>query len=227
MPLPGPTRDARMVRVLIVDDHPAVRRGLLSILRREPGFAAVSACASAGEALSESARWDPDVALIDYELPDGDGLALTHQLRQSPDGPRVVLYTAFAAPRLCLAAALAGVDGLVDKSQPVEAIFDALRAVARGGVWLEQVTPDALRAGAALLDPEDHALVGLALAREPVHEIARVLGREPSEIALRLQRMIERLRSRSFEMRPGSSPGVRAQGWSPLETVRIERDARH
>ena len=186
-----------MISVLIVDDHPAVRRGLQSMLRGEPGFTVASACGTAAEALGAAKRWASDVALVDYELPDFDGLALTRQLGELPSPPRVVIYSAFAAPRLSLAAALAGAQGLVDKSQPVDAIFETIRAVAKGEVCLGQITPDVLQASASLLDAEDHALVGLALAREPIAEIARVLGREENEVALRLQWLVERLRPRA------------------------------
>jgi len=190
-----------VIRVLLVDDHPAVRQGLLGIFRSEPGFSVVAACATASEAIEEAERWDADIALVDYELPDDDGLSLAHRLRQLPSAPRVVIYSAFAAPRLGVAAALAGAHGLVDKADPIDTIFATMREVAKGRLCLDQITPEVLRASASQLRPDDQALVGLALAGEPLSEIAGVLGRDVADVTLRCQELIEELRPLSLRAR--------------------------
>lgn len=63
-----------MIGVLVVDDHPAVRAGLVALLRREPGIVPVAAAQGMQEALVQAERNGPDVALVDYALGDGDGL---------------------------------------------------------------------------------------------------------------------------------------------------------
>ena len=65
-----------MIRVLVVDDHPAVLTGLLVALRCEPGIVPVAGVSSAEEAMNEARRGDVDVALLDYHLPDEDGLGV-------------------------------------------------------------------------------------------------------------------------------------------------------
>ena len=185
-----------MIRVLVVDDHPAIRSGLRGLLRAEPGFDAVAAVSTADEALAEARRWRPDVALTDYELPDKDGLMLARELSELSTPPRVVIYTAFASPRLSLAAALAGAHAVVDKAASVDETLDALREVARGATRFEELTPELLHASAAALDPDDHAIVGLALAGHPPPEIARVLGRRESEVDWRLGLIVDRIRRR-------------------------------
>jgi DNA-binding NarL/FixJ family response regulator len=157
-----------MIRILVVDDHPAVRAGLLSVLRSEPGLVPLGAVSTADEALDEGRRVIPDVVLVDYELPDRNGLLLTWELKHLPEAPRAVIYSAYTGPRLRLAAALSGADAVVDKHQPVESIFETLRTVAGGGTRLGPIPPDAMRAAAALLDPQDQSIFGLALAGEPV-----------------------------------------------------------
>jgi DNA-binding NarL/FixJ family response regulator len=185
-----------VIRILIIDDHPAVRRGLSAALRTEPGFKIVATASTADEALAAVRRSPPDLALADYELPDGDGVSLAREFAEQRPAPRVVIYSAFASPRLSLAAALAGAHAVIDKAAPVETTLDALREVARGETCFHQLTPELLQASAAGIEPGDHAILGLALAGERPQEIARVLGRSPSEIDWRLGLIIERIRPR-------------------------------
>src|SRR5918999_948512 len=100
----GP-RGKAMIRVLVVDDHPAVRAGLVAMLRSEPGLVPVGAVGSA-----ELARDGTDVLLVDYDLPDSDGLTLCWDAKCREDPPAVLVYSAFARPRLTIAATLAGAD---------------------------------------------------------------------------------------------------------------------
>ncbi|MEJ7717391.1 MAG: response regulator [Thermoleophilaceae bacterium] len=71
-----------MIRVLLVDDHPALRAGLGTVLRLEPGLIPVGAAADAEAALEEARRRDPNVVLVDYHLPGDDGLMLCRRLKE-------------------------------------------------------------------------------------------------------------------------------------------------
>src|SRR5918999_6352046 len=105
----GP-RGKAMIRVLVVDDHPAVRAGLVAMLRSEPGLVPVGAVGSAEEALRELARDGTDVLLVDYDLPDSDGLTLCWDAKCREDPPAVLVYSSFSRPRLTIAAAPARAD---------------------------------------------------------------------------------------------------------------------
>lgn len=120
-----------MIRVLVVDDHPAVRTGLLVAMRTEPGIVAVAGVGTAADAVTEARRSDIDVALVDYHLPDENGLSLCRALKQIEPPPRVLLYTAFAGSALKVPAKMAGADGLVDKGVPTDSLLDAIRDVMR------------------------------------------------------------------------------------------------
>lgn len=180
-----------MIRVLVVDDHPAVRAGLLAVLRGEPGLIPVATADSAEEALEAACRWAPDVVLADYQLPDLDGAMLTWELKQLPEAPRVVIYSAFAEPRLSLAAALAGAEAVLDKNLPVDAIFETIRGVAAGTSYVEPLPLDAVRDGGRFIDPQDQSIFGLALAGEQAKEIAAVLRIDERAVRRRLRLMIQ------------------------------------
>jgi DNA-binding NarL/FixJ family response regulator len=185
-----------MIRVLVVDDHPAVRAGLVAVLRSEPGLVPVGAAADQDGALGEARRTRPDVALVDYHLRDGDGLLLCRDLKSLPAPPRVLIYSAFADAGLGLPATIAGADGLVDKGTPTEELFERVRTVARGGTAL-QVSAEARTAGAARLETRDLPILGMLMERTPRAEIAKVLRLDERELDSRVEAMLTRLRVRT------------------------------
>ena len=185
-----------MIRVLIVDDHPAVRAGLHGVLRAEPGIVPVGACETAEEALAQVGGRAADVVLAHYQLPGRNGLLLAWELKQLRPGPRVVIYSAFAEPQLHLAAAVTGADAVLDKTSPVEAIFATIRAVAAGRTLIGPIHPHLMRAGASLIDPQDQSIFGLAVSGEPPAEIAAVLAMDEHVVQRRLKSMVEWLRPR-------------------------------
>jgi DNA-binding NarL/FixJ family response regulator len=182
-----------MIRVLVVDDHPAVRAGLVAVLRTEPGLVPVAAAADPDGALAEARRRHPDVALVDYHLREGDGLLLCRDLKSLRAAPRVLIYSAFADAGLGLPDTIAGADGLVDKSVPTAELFERVRTVARGETVLP-VTAEAMAAAAARLETRDLPVLGMLMERTPRAEIARVLRVEEREIDSRVEAILSRLK---------------------------------
>lgn len=169
--------------------------GLVSVLKGEPGFIPVAAAADSQQALIDSRRAAADVALVDYHLKGGeDGLLLGLQLKQLTSPPRVVIYSGYAKQELAIAAAVAGADALVDKGAPVDELFEAVRGAARGERNLPSVSPESLEAAGAALDTEDLPLLGMAMAGEPVRDIASTVGSASVEATLtRLRGLVLRL----------------------------------
>ena len=184
---------ADLIKVLIVDDHPAVRAGLRSVLRHEPGLVPIGEAVTAREAM-EKAGEEPDVVLADYHLPDEDGLVLCTRLKAQEPSTRVLIYSAYAGAGLAVPALVAGADGLVDKSSLGRHLFDAIRRVARGGHAFPEISPEHLRAAAERLAPEDVPVLGMLVDRTTHEDIAATLGIEPWQLQARLLSMIGRLR---------------------------------
>ena len=107
-----------MIRVLIVDDHPAVRAGLVAVMRAEPGLLPVASAADPDRALTEARQRHPHVALVDYHLREGDGLLLCMDLKAFPAPPRGLIYSAGAEAGLRRPATMACADGLVEWASP-------------------------------------------------------------------------------------------------------------
>ncbi|HZO88929.1 MAG TPA: response regulator transcription factor [Chthonomonadaceae bacterium] len=123
-----------MIRVLVVDDHPIVREGLVAVLEDQPDFQVVGAAGSAEEAVTLAGRLCPDVTLLDLELPGMDGVEALPQLTPAT---RIVVFTAYDADERVFGAIRSGARGYLLKGATAEEIARAIRVVHGGGSYLE------------------------------------------------------------------------------------------
>jgi DNA-binding NarL/FixJ family response regulator len=182
-----------MIDVLVVDDHPAVRAGLVALLRSEPGIVPVAAAGGKDEALRSAERSRPDLAVVDFDLRDGNGLELCYELKLAAANTGVLIYSAFAGNGLSLAARAAGADGLLDKVVRPDELFATIRSVAAGRLSLPPTTPAQMVAGSCRLDSDDLPILGMLLDREPAADIAAVLGLSQAEVGSRVRGVLARL----------------------------------
>ena len=183
-----------MIRILIVDDHPAMRAGLGAVLRAEPGLVPLNAASSVADLWPTLNRTKPDVVVLDYHLPGDDGLVLCRRIKCQLPPPAVLLYSAYADASLMIPARLAGVDGLINKSAPASELYDAIRRVARGERVLPPISRELLDAAGRDLAPEELPILGMTLENTPVSEMATTLGVNPEDVMHRIDRMIKRLK---------------------------------
>lgn len=155
---------------------------------------AVGAAATAREALEAVEQSRPDIALLDYHLPDEDGLSLCLRLKGRRIPPCVLIYSAFADGSLALAAVIAGADGIVSKSARPEDLCEAIRNVARGRSVMPALVPDTMEESASRLDPDDLPVLGMLVHGTPPIEIAAALGLTEAWLSARRWAMLGRLR---------------------------------
>ncbi len=142
------------VRVLIVDDHPVVRDGLRGMLQAQPDLDVVADVANGHQALAAVARHDPDVVLMDLRMPELDGVQATHRIRAEHPGVHVLVLTTYDTDADILHAIEAGATGYLLKDAPREAVFDAVRAAARGETALAPAIAAKLMHGVRAPDHE-------------------------------------------------------------------------
>lgn len=124
------------IRIALIDDHPIVRDGLLAVLSDEQDFEVVGAAASADEGHRLVTLRQPDVVLLDLELPGTGGIeSLPDLLRASP-ATKVIVFTAYDTEERVLGALRAGASGYLLKGAPSEEIARAIRTVHAGGSHL-------------------------------------------------------------------------------------------
>lgn len=123
------------VRVLIVDDHPVVRAGLTSLLRRQPGVKLSGAAHSAEEAIDVLKHTLVDVILLDLRMPTINGIDLLNLLKTDPNPPRAIILSSYELEEEIYRAVKAGARGYLSKNAPREEIVTAIEAVAGGGTY--------------------------------------------------------------------------------------------
>jgi DNA-binding NarL/FixJ family response regulator len=120
------------IRVLVVDDHPVVRAGLVGLLAGEPDLDVVGEAADGAEAVARVADLAPDVVLMDLRMPVLDGAAATEAIHAAHPGVRVLVLTTYESDGDILRAVEAGATGYLLKDTPRDQLVAGVRAAARG-----------------------------------------------------------------------------------------------
>jgi two-component system response regulator DevR len=185
-----------MLRVAILDDHPAVLAGLRRLIEAEHDMAVIAAAATPAELATQIDGIRVDVLVLDYDLADADGLAYCRRVKSRPRPPRVVIYTADATPALTLAARAAQADSVIGKAEPIPLLLSSIRRVAQGEAVMPPLRHDAYAALVARIDDEDLPILAMLLDGESPDAIAATLRIDRTEVGWRAQRIVGRLRRR-------------------------------
>jgi DNA-binding NarL/FixJ family response regulator len=132
------------IRVLVADDHPVVRDGLVAILSTQPDIDVVGEAANGKEVIDKVAALRPDVLLLDLEMPEMDGVEALRRLQDSGSPARAIVFTAFDSDERILGAVQAGAQGYLLKGAPRDELFEAIRVVNAGGSLLQPVVTSKL-----------------------------------------------------------------------------------
>jgi DNA-binding NarL/FixJ family response regulator len=167
-----------VIRVLIVDDHPAVRRGLRTFLELTDDIEVTGEAADGPAALDLIAQTAPDVVLLDMVLPGMDGVEVLHELRRRELSARVLVVTSFTDRHRLLPAVRAGARGYLAKDVDPQALVAAVRSVHAGHLLLEPEAAEMLGA------PSDRPAATPALTARERDVLALIAdGRSNREIA--------------------------------------------
>jgi DNA-binding NarL/FixJ family response regulator len=180
-------------RLLVVDDHAAVRAGLRELLSDETDFEVVAAVATAEEGFDAATRLPIDVAVVDYQLGGRNGLWLSRKLKRLPAPPAVLIYSAYTDGVLAAAAVVAEADAIVSKGKIGAELCQTVRSVAWGERDLPRLPPRLAESLRRRLDHEEQAIFGMLLAGIEPTEIARTLGLSAAGLESRLWELLRRL----------------------------------
>ncbi len=185
-----------MIGVLLVDDHPIVLSGLAALVRSDDGLELLATARSVAEA--SAVPTPPDVALVDLDLPDGDGISLGASLKARWPSVRVVVLTMHADDRAVMRSLGVGLDGYLLKDADPEDILAAIHTVARGTMVLGRGTTAAVVAAAAVAPRTD----GLARLDARELEILELLvqGLTTGQVAARLFLAPKTIRNRVSDL---------------------------
>ena len=132
------------IRLLVADDHPMLREGLVAVLGTQPDFEVVGEASDGDEVVRLAQRLRPDVILLDLEMPKVDGVAALERLRDEGSTARTLVFTAYDTDERVLGSLRAGARGYLLKGASRQEIFGAIRTVYAGGSPLEPAVTDRL-----------------------------------------------------------------------------------
>ena len=134
------------IRVMVVDDHEVVRRGLLTIFRTEPDITVVGEASGCVEALDRARELVPDVILMDIKMSDGDGFLAANEILKLFPNTRIIMLTGYESSSYVSDAIEIGVKGLITKNCTKRMVLNSIRLVMEGGsVWEGELLSDAFR----------------------------------------------------------------------------------
>src|SRR3954451_24956134 len=161
-----PQQTRGMIQLALLDDHQAVLVGLRRFIEQEAALLIVGAAPTAPELARQLDNRRVDVLVVDHDVARSDGLAQCRRIKDRPQPPAVIIYSAFARQALALPARVAHADAVVDKAGPVASLLAAIRSVARGDTRLPPVPRAAYDAATARLDGEDLPVFAMLLDGE-------------------------------------------------------------
>ena len=171
-----------MIRILLADDHPIVREGLRALLETQTDFEVIAEAANGNEVLQLTSEFQPDIILLDLEMPIMDGVETIRRLRDAstsakkfPELPaarvaptfhamHIIVFTAFDNDERIIDALQAGANGYLLKDAPREEIFNAIRVTMQGGSLLQPVVASKL-----LRHMGQHGIPRIASNKGPPH----------------------------------------------------------
>jgi DNA-binding NarL/FixJ family response regulator len=127
------------IRILVADDHPIVREGLVAILGTQPDFRVVGEAGNGLDLVRLAGELRPDVVMLDLEMPGIDGVEALRRMLASDPALRAIVFTVFDTDERIVAAVRAGAQGYLLKGAPREEVFNAIRVVSQGGSLLQPV----------------------------------------------------------------------------------------
>jgi DNA-binding NarL/FixJ family response regulator len=189
-----------VIRVVLVDDHAMVRRGLEQLLEGTDGIEVVGTAGDGGEAIAVVRETTPDVVLMDLQMPDIDGVSATSRIVASGSTSQVVVLTSFSDSERIVAALDAGAVGYLLKDAEPEDVLEGIRAAARGESPLhpraarQLLTARASTRGAPVeLTPRETEVLSLVRQGLANKQIARRLGISERTVKAHLTSTFQRI----------------------------------
>jgi len=187
-----------MIRVLIAEDQAMIRGALAALLAREPDIEVVARVERGDVVVAEALRTNPDVALLDIEMPGQDGITAAAALRGKLPSCRVLILTIFGRPGYLRRAVDSGVAGFLLKDAPPEELAAAVRKAAAGEKVIDsKLAVAALEEGSSPLTPRERDVLALSVRGATVDEVARQLHLTRGTVRNHLSIAIQKLHARN------------------------------
>jgi two-component system response regulator DesR len=200
-----------VIRVLIAEDQGMVRGALASLLGLEPDIEVVAQVSRGDEVLAAANAAEPDVALLDIEMPGATGLEAAERLRGARPDCRVLILTTFGRPGYLRRAMEGGASGFLLKDAPAEELASAIRRAMAGERIVDPgLAAAALSVGECPLTPREHEVLAASRQHATVADLASALYLSPGTVRNHLSSVMQKLDARN---RGEAVKRAEEQGW--------------
>ena len=183
-----------MLRILLADDHPLTRSGLAAWLEAEEGVELVGQAADGESAWTMLLKTQPDLALLDIEMPNGSGIEIAERIMKRKLPTNVLMLTAYSAQQYVMASVRAGAKGFILKSAPFDQLRQAIADTSRGIFYLDpSVSLVSDEAPAEELSEREKEVLILTAQGLPSSETARLLSITKRTVAAHLTSIYAKL----------------------------------
>ncbi len=205
------------IRVMIIDDHEVVRRGIAEVVDRAEGLSVVAEAGSVSEAVRRAELVQPDVALVDLRLPDGTGIDIISRFSEVSSGTRCIVLTSFDDDDALAEALNAGAKAYLLKSVRGAEITEHIKAVASGRTLLDERTVSRRRADhndpTAELTPSERKVLELIGDGLSNREIGEKLGVAEKTVKNHITSLLSKMGLQRRTQVAAWVAGQRAAGW--------------
>lgn len=214
-----------MIKVLIVDDHPVVRRGIRQILEDDPMINLIDEASDGKELLTRMMNQIYDIILLDITLPGRSGLDLIGQIKKIQPSTAVLILSMHSEEMYAIKALRAGASGYISKSSIPDELMKALNKVLKGARYISTSMADRLtenllsetgKSFQELLSPRESEVLSLIASGKTVSQIAKSLSLSPKTISTYRERLLEKLKLET------TSDLIR---YAILEDIKEEKDS--
>ncbi len=187
------SKTKKRARILIVDDHPAVREALASRIGRQPDLEVCGEAADTSDALQLIADTRPDMAVVDISLKTGNGIDLIKRIKDRDAKVRMLVWSMHSESLYAVRALRAGALGYINKDQATDKIVEAIRRVLAGKVYLSDAMAEKMLQRAVGRGPKGATRSPLDALADRELEVFRLIGQgvKTAEIAQRLHLSIK------------------------------------
>ncbi|MET9630782.1 response regulator transcription factor [Lentzea sp. NPDC006480] len=200
-----------MIRILLADDEHLIRGAMAALLSLEDDLEVVAQAATGAEALATARVVRPDVAVIDLQMPDLDGVSVAQALSAELPSCATMIVTSHGRPGHLKRALAAGVRGFLPKTVSSDVLATVVRTVFNGGRYVDPaLAAEAISAGDNPLTPREADVLELALEGAPVDEIARRASLSPGTVRNYLSSAVGKTGASN---RHEAARFARARGW--------------
>jgi DNA-binding NarL/FixJ family response regulator len=194
--IPPGSEKAQAITVLVADDHPIVREGLVALLNRQTNMRVLAEAANGREAIEQFFAHRPNVVLLDLRMSVMDGIEVLNAICEQDPRCRVIIISSYQDEEDIYRALRAGAQGYVLKDAPVDELVECVRSVARGGTWVPPLVGAKLakRIGDPDLTPREGDVLRAVSSGKSNKEIGNAFNISEATVKVHMTHILEKLK---------------------------------